>query len=254
MAGSGPKINKNAWMVTFGDLVTLMITFFVMLLTMSTMDTNRLKSMFKFFPGSSMELEGGEVSLKTPVKGIVPQIKITSRSSTRNWLEEQDAESFHVLKQWLVDRALEDKVKVVRRDDRFEIHLDNQIVFEPGSAKIKPEVVPFFDEITRTLEKQPKVRMRIEVISTDPDELETGDRYEGLWELAAHRGANMVVKFIRQFKVDEKRLSMIGYGIPKHVIDSEKESFEQRVEFVFMDNDDPGKLGSLEEKELDHGE
>jgi len=37
------EMDRNAWMVTFSDLLTLMLTFFVMLLTMSTVDPGDVK-------------------------------------------------------------------------------------------------------------------------------------------------------------------------------------------------------------------
>ncbi|MEO1272054.1 MAG: flagellar motor protein MotB, partial [Myxococcota bacterium] len=40
---SGPKVDPNAWMATFSDLVTLLITFFVLLLSMSSLDSKPLK-------------------------------------------------------------------------------------------------------------------------------------------------------------------------------------------------------------------
>ncbi|MBH25876.1 MAG: hypothetical protein CMH57_15825 [Myxococcales bacterium] len=46
---SGPKVDPNAWMATFSDLVTLLITFFVLLLSMSSLDSKPLKDTFGFF-------------------------------------------------------------------------------------------------------------------------------------------------------------------------------------------------------------
>jgi chemotaxis protein MotB len=43
---SDTMMDANAWLVTFGDLVMLLLTFFVMLLTMSSMDTKKLKEIF----------------------------------------------------------------------------------------------------------------------------------------------------------------------------------------------------------------
>lgn len=51
---SGP--DPNAWMVTFGDLVTLMLTFFVLLLSMSSMDEQKLKIMSGDSSGELLKL------------------------------------------------------------------------------------------------------------------------------------------------------------------------------------------------------
>jgi len=45
----GPKIDHTAWMVTFGDLLMLLLTFFVLLFSMSSMDVKRLKDVLGIF-------------------------------------------------------------------------------------------------------------------------------------------------------------------------------------------------------------
>ncbi|MGB5991691.1 MAG: flagellar motor protein MotB, partial [Desulfobacterales bacterium] len=58
------KIDSNSWMITFADLVMLLLTFFVLLLTMSSMDTKKLKDLMTHFKESTGVLEfagAGEV-------------------------------------------------------------------------------------------------------------------------------------------------------------------------------------------------
>ena len=50
-------VNTLAWMMTFSDLVMLLLTFFVLLLTMSSMDKKKLKDLFTNFSGSTGVLE-----------------------------------------------------------------------------------------------------------------------------------------------------------------------------------------------------
>jgi|GEM_PF-3118989 len=230
------KIDKDAWMVTFSDLVTLMITFFVMLLTMSNMDSSRLKEMFQYFPGASVQLEGGTMEMKEPEKLVIPQIRITARSGQDKWLNDQHTESFHALKRWLMDRNLGHKVKVVRKEDRFEIHLDNDIVFKKGTIATEGNLNLFFREVAETLQKQPDVRMRIQVVASDKAELEGNKKYRSLWHLATDRAAYMTTRFITRYKVASDKISMIGYGEPRAIIESGEKTFGQRVELIFMES------------------
>ena len=55
--GEEDKIDPNAWMVTFADLVMLLLTFFVLLLTMSSMDAKKLKNLMTHFRASTGVLE-----------------------------------------------------------------------------------------------------------------------------------------------------------------------------------------------------
>ncbi len=244
------KPDKNAWMATFSDLVTLLITFFVLLLTMSTLDSSRLKEMFQYFPGASMNFEGG--AFTQPPKSLVEKMRITSRIGQKRWLDEHDTETFQVLTRWLEEQKLTDHMKVVRRQDAFEIHLENTIAFAPGALNLKPQVVPFFKEIKAMLDAQKDVRLRVEVVASDKSELDYQKKYTSLWQLAAKRGDSIMTLLERRLGADPKRLSMMGYGVPRPVtqkgVTDKKESFENRIDLVFVENDDPSrKINAREE-------
>lgn len=61
MSDDGP--DPDAWLVTFGDLITLLLTFFVLLLAMSSVDQKKLEEAFEHFGGKPFLLEGGESSV-----------------------------------------------------------------------------------------------------------------------------------------------------------------------------------------------
>ena len=59
MSDDGP--DPDAWLVTFGDLITLLLTFFVLLLAMSSVDQKKLEEAFEHFGGKPFLLEGGGI-------------------------------------------------------------------------------------------------------------------------------------------------------------------------------------------------
>ena len=60
--------NPQGWMFTFSDLVTLLLTFFVMLLAVRQPEIQKLKEAFGIFA------EGGDSALEAPARGEIPQI------------------------------------------------------------------------------------------------------------------------------------------------------------------------------------
>ncbi len=60
---SGPKVDPSAWMATLSDLVFLLITFFVLLITMSSLDAKQLKDTFGFFDDATGVLKFSAESL-----------------------------------------------------------------------------------------------------------------------------------------------------------------------------------------------
>ncbi len=55
--GEEKEIDPNSWMITFADLVMLLLTFFVLLLTMSSMDAKKLQNLMTHFSSSTGVLE-----------------------------------------------------------------------------------------------------------------------------------------------------------------------------------------------------
>ena len=70
-AEDGPEIDTTLWMVTFGDLLMLLLTFFVLLMSMSSMDTKSLKSVFSIFSGAIGPLEFCEKERVRTARDIV---------------------------------------------------------------------------------------------------------------------------------------------------------------------------------------
>jgi len=71
------KIDPNAWMTTFADLLNLLLTFFVMLIAMSSMDNKKLKKVAGFFNGAVGVLEKSS-------KGYISSGPVTESSTTGN--------------------------------------------------------------------------------------------------------------------------------------------------------------------------
>ncbi len=84
--------DPNAWMVTFSDLMTLLLTFFVLLLTMKAMDKQAVNQMFSLFSGSVGVFGHGEKTMMTP-SSVVPSTVLKIDAETlRKLLETTDFE------------------------------------------------------------------------------------------------------------------------------------------------------------------
>ena len=69
-------LDPNAWMLTFGDLVTLLLTFFVLLLTMSSMDEKDLREVTGLvFTPPDLIAGGGQGGFVAPPM-IVPMFRV----------------------------------------------------------------------------------------------------------------------------------------------------------------------------------
>lgn len=157
MAGSknnksdeGFKADPNAWMITFGDLLMLLLTFFVLLLTMKSMDGGRLKEVFNQFLETHGPLEYNDTSGKPNAFEIGAHyqkpVQIESSATLRELIS-----MLHNIEQ-LEDDKNEvkniDNILDITEDDRgVIISLACDDLFAPGSADLKPDRVNTLDKV-----------------------------------------------------------------------------------------------------------
>lgn len=210
--------SRANWLTTFNDLVTLLMVFFVLLFTMGTLDTKKLKS----FQGSLQSglgiLEAGE---KVSVGVIEPH-----RTSEVHSKEEMD-ESMEGLNDLPgVDAAY--------THEGIMITLQDAILFQSGIADIDSSAFPILDSIIDILRHTSRP-IRVEG-HTDNDPIHTG-RYPSNWELSTARAVNVLKYFATEGKIRPERLSAVGYGDSRSVFPNdtpEHKAGNRRVEIVLV--------------------
>jgi len=233
---AGQGSDPNAWLVTFGDLVMLLLTFFVLILTMSSMDTKALKAAFSHFKGAPgvLELSGSRQirdlhsfiskyrttdSLLVLYQELMKRLLIPSYKSDKN--TEEKIKDFHE--------------KINMSDDRRGIVLSFQgdILFAHGEATLKKEVFPFLESIAETIESSPNKIL----ITGHTDNIPIRSRlYGSNWDLSLHRGLSVLDYFLDKKGLSPSRFSVGGYGAsrPLHPNDTpEKRALNRRVEIIF---------------------
>ena len=224
------KANKTekpdqGWLVTFGDLLTLLITFFVLLISMSSMDQKKLKDAFGFFSGALGNLQsgrGGKQQESLPISGQVTPMKKTGRAKSRTRTPESAVVNIQRLVRTsnrLVDRLRDmrrdaskgihpidenlldllsgsQSVQIQQDEDRTEIGMHLGLVFEGGRAKIRPESL----KLLKAASKIATEGMRLRRVMVATQEYGARSRTFSPWELAAWRSAALV----RALKVPHK--------------------------------------------------
>jgi len=233
---AGQESDPNAWLVTFGDLVMLLLTFFVMLLTMSSMDTKKLKNTFSHFRGAPGVLELAASREIPDLHSFITKYRSTDGQFVLN----QDHMKRLLIPSYKADKSTEAKIKdfyekINMSDDRRGIVLSFQgdILFAPGGAALKKEIFPFLDSIAETIESCPN-----EIIITGhTDNIPIRSRlYGSNWELSLYRGLSVLEYFLREKGLSPLRFSVGGYGAsrPLHPNDTpQKRALNRRVEIIF---------------------
>ena len=194
-----------AWVVTFGDLMSLLLCFFVLLLSFSEMDRNK----YRIVSGSMRNAFG--IQRKKPVFESPKGQKMISR--------EFDQAIVLVKVQDLVDPILKEleaefqqfkeSVEIEVDEDEVTIRMMGEASFDTGSATLREEFVPLLAKIGEVLSKT-----RGEIIfagHTDNVPL-IGGKYGSNLGLSMARAGSVAEYLLKSTSIDPRRISTMGFG------------------------------------------
>ncbi|MBW2107913.1 MAG: OmpA family protein [Deltaproteobacteria bacterium] len=232
--GEEASTDTTLWMVTFGDLLMLLLTFFVMLLTMSSMDTKSLKSMFSIFEGASGPLEFGDQQAISPPREVASGHGGSAMSSLKalSYLKEISAKMPHtggktgarvtsvkMLKDYFTCEDDDEHAQILfGLESIMQFSQDNRgivmtfqanIVFNEGQAEIRPESRPLLDIVANVLAS---TQNRILVMGHSDNRPIHNGRYRSNWELSLFRALNIQRYFVERRGLSPERFGVGGYG------------------------------------------
>lgn len=204
----GPK--GDEWLPTYADTVTLLLTFFVLLYSMATVDAEKTKNIANAFTSmmegksadSLMEynlyngeapLEGGEI-----VDNVVVGDDLTEKEriykDVKNFVSENDLESV---------------VEIVNDEKGILMQLRDNVLFETSSSDLKEGSKDVLDKINSIISS---IGNPISIEGhTDSRPINTS-KFPTNWELSVDRAVNVVRYFIEVKGQDPSRFSAAGYG------------------------------------------
>lgn len=226
--------DTNAWMVTFSDLLTLMITFFVLLLSMSSMDEKKLKNMFGLFTETLgvLELGKGRDVQKlemAPDIGIIYENFIIEENLIKQLLDQAIAgEKGSDVERLRGSIAFGDMITVDERG--VVITLSDAILFKPGETEVSREAYPLIDKLSDHL-KNNSYGIKIE---GHTDSTPAGADTSNL--VISAKRANSVMRYLSEVSgIGMDRLSARGYGEHYPLADNdtdENRAKNRRVEII----------------------
>jgi len=198
------------WLATFGDLMSLLLCFFVLLLSMSTMDAKKVKEAIGSLAGALSVLEGGtqtEVS-RNRIQKATPIEKTDETAQTVNKLSQAVAE----FRQFTAG-GKGPAIVLEEGEEGFFIRLPADITFKPGSAQLTDEdSLLFLKRIALIIKEYLPKNIEIQVKGyTDNVPPPPTSPYADNWELSAARALSVLKELIKD-GVNPKQLSAAAYG------------------------------------------
>lgn len=222
-----PPPGAPMWMTTFSDLVTLLLTFFVLLLSMANMDQVK-------FNKASDSLAGAFGVLGSSDKTAVAPPQVVSFSPIN---DDFNAQVYRRLKTKLRELKLNKKIKLAKNRGAVVLRVDEAVLFISGSAQLEPgsdEVLRKVAELVRPLPLNLKI------------EGHTDDRGAEIanWDLSVNRAISVLRFMATNQLIPLTRMSATGYGSQKPLFPNasdEERALNRRVEFVLESQGDPNQ-------------
>lgn len=203
-----------AWMTTYGDMNSLLLTFFIMLIATMSKNTasTEMQLILSAFKGSLGALEGGN----TLTKGPLAEFGNTIESLPSQDLGTKLSKAMKNAEQLLTPEIRAKKVRVQETQKGYKITIASDLFFRPGSAEIDFEEGREVLRKVGLLLKDAGDDVKIEIVGhTDnspiPKASEMAKIYPTNWELSTAR-ASSVVRYFEALGVKPSRMYAEGRG------------------------------------------
>ena len=208
---------QGEWILTYSDMMTLLLTFFVLLYSYSRVDVKKFQQIIASFRKAlSIETVVSFDESKAP-PGISEE-EIFNR--IRGLIEEKE--------------GLKGEVSVSLEEHRgIVVRFGERILFDLGKSELKSEALPIIAKIGKVLREVPDAEIRVEG-HTDDIPIDT-ILYPSNWELSAARAAAVVRYFIKSCDLRPEQFEVVGYGEFKPAYPNTSEyhkRLNRRVEIV----------------------
>ena len=253
---SSEQSNAHIWLITYGDLVTLCLTFFVLLYSFSTLDNLKWKNAITSLQGSLGVMDGGtSINQGFPGEGsgfegnnsAYSSEGQNSDTSTQSAAQVERVDEFlkyqeemkklegiqTELGNYLREKGLSNSISIDVEERGLVLRFQDSILFQRGRADIIAASNVILKEIAGIL-KDTENGIRVEG-HTDNLPIHT-ERFPSNWELSTSRATN-VLRFLIDQGMPAVKLSAVGYGEYHPLtpnIDEDSRRKNRRVDIVIL--------------------
>jgi len=238
-----PPPGAPLWMTTYGDMITLVLCFFILLFAYSSTDTVKWKMVVSSLKGSIGVLDGGETLNETDLlnQGADPDSISESILTSVEESQQEDVqellEIIEQLKAELSEEISQGEIIVQLNERGVLIRLQDTLLFDSGLANLRPDAMVALSEVANTLRGMDRY-YRIE---GHTDDIPTNARtYATNWELSAARATNVLRYLVESGGMDPYRMSGGVYGEYYPLVaneDAESRQKNRRVDIIVLRDD-----------------
>jgi chemotaxis protein MotB len=194
--------SHDRWLVSYADLVTLLLAFFTTLYAASTMDATKLGPLTNSLNAAFDTTVEATAVRPEGVPTLVPPVEIMARLDAMNALRRQ-------LSSALAVAITEGRVELIQDARGLVISMPDDAAFPSGGADMTAAARATIERVAATIQTLANP-IRIEG-HTDDVPIRT-ERFGSNWELSTARASAVVAHLVTSGRIDPARLSAAGYG------------------------------------------
>ncbi|MAC83274.1 MAG: flagellar motor protein MotB [Arcobacter sp.] len=229
------------WLVQFGDLMSLLLTFFILLLSMAVMDKKKVEEYFDVMRKAMGFLDKNTSVEEQTEKNSTEDSSSDSDEDSQSSAEEAAQEVSQLIDEVNSNSVNEsEEISIEKGKNEFTLDIPSTIMFEDGEYNLTdPAAKRFISKIARVIRTMPQT-FNIEIIGhTDTNRIKNSTIPRDAWDISALRSISVVKELIKN-RIDPSVLKVSAYGSyhPK----SDNSADNRRVEMRFFGQNDQNDI------------
>jgi len=223
---------RGAWLLTYADLVTLLLVFFVLLFSLSKMEIGNMTEALKSF-----EITIGTETPKTSLFDVIDTGSVGKGKKLDQLTGIREVDILREINSFISRRNLHENIETELREGRIVLRVEGKVLFDSGSADFLREAAHMLSDIIQIIKDNPHYDVDIQG-HTDNRPINT-PKFASNWELSAIR-ATTVLRYLIENGVFEGRLTGTGFADLRPVATNdtpEGRRKNRRVEFVLKEKE-----------------
>lgn len=216
------------WMATFADMVTLLLCFFVLLLSFTNQDITNFRKMM----GSVQEAMGVQTEDRAALATPFAETNFKERRSVRE--NREIVELGARIKKFIRSKDLASMARVSSDKSGVMLRFNNSAMFPVGSAQLSPGAKRAMDVVIDGMKNK---NFNLIIRGHTDGERPESTLYSTNWELSAARAAGCLRYILTHSDIDSHRMKAVGYASAKPILPSTTEAnkrLNRRVEFFYI--------------------
>ena len=221
---------SNAWITTFADMSMLLLVFFILLFSMSSLNDMKFQeaaeAMSEALKGEKSA--GGKIRFSKSEDGLILDEVARFRQ-----IQEEQRKVFSDLQTYSVQKGLKGVVGAILDKGIITLRLPSSVLFDSGKVGLKPDGKKVLQDLKDFFIRHPDQRINIRGY-TDDVPPRRGSRFKDNWEISALRAIN-VLRYLMSLGIGPERLTATGFADLNPIYPNNSEANRarnRRVEFV----------------------